>query len=72
MTMRKKIGVVGVDSGQVVICDPCYIDSEWDRKDEYDRDQVYDVDWLGKVVVVDMGKMIRETFLPVCSKTQSA
>jgi hypothetical protein len=24
-----QIGVVGVDSGQVLICDPCYIDSEW-------------------------------------------
>jgi hypothetical protein len=28
-TIEKQIGVVGVDSGQVVICDPCYIDSEW-------------------------------------------
>ena len=31
--MRKeqlvKVGVVGVDSGQVIICDPCYIGSEW-------------------------------------------
>lgn len=26
------IGNVGVDSGQLLICDPCYIDSEW--KDE--------------------------------------
>jgi hypothetical protein len=57
--MRKKIGVIGVDSGQVVICDPCYIDSEWDHKDEYKRDQVFDVDWLGKVVVVDMANMIK-------------
>jgi hypothetical protein len=24
-----KIGVVAVDSGQLVICDPTYIDSEW-------------------------------------------
>lgn len=29
----KQIGVVGVDSGQVVICDPCYIDSEWENED---------------------------------------
>ena len=27
-----EIGVVGVDSGQLLICDPCYINSEW--KDE--------------------------------------
>jgi hypothetical protein len=30
-----RIGVVGVDSGQLLICDPCYIDSEW--KDEDDQ-----------------------------------
>jgi hypothetical protein len=57
---KKKIGLVGVDSGQVVICDPCYIDSEWDHKDEYDRDQVFDVDWLGHVITVDMGELIRQ------------
>lgn len=28
--LGKQIGVVGVDSGQVLICDPCYINSEWD------------------------------------------
>lgn len=26
-----KAGVVGVDSGQIMISDPCYLDSEWDR-----------------------------------------
>jgi hypothetical protein len=29
----RKVGVVGVDSGQVMICDPCYINSEWDDDD---------------------------------------
>lgn len=28
---RKQIGIVGVDSGQILICDPCYIDSEWNK-----------------------------------------
>ena len=28
----KKIGVVGVDSGQLMIVDPCYIDSEWKKE----------------------------------------
>jgi hypothetical protein len=32
-TIEKEIGVVGVDSGQIVICDPCYIDSEWKNED---------------------------------------
>jgi hypothetical protein len=31
--MKKvQIGVVGVDSGQLVLCDPCYIDSEWEKE----------------------------------------
>ena len=27
------IGHVGVDSGQLLMCDPCYIDSEWSKED---------------------------------------
>lgn len=27
------IGHVGVDSGQLLLCDPCYIDSEWKQED---------------------------------------
>jgi hypothetical protein len=30
-----KIGEVGVDSGQLMVCDPCYIDSEW-MQEEFD------------------------------------
>jgi len=30
MKVKKiKIGVVGVDSGQILVCDPCYIASQW-------------------------------------------
>lgn len=29
----KLIGHVGVDSGQLLLCDPCYIDSEWEKED---------------------------------------
>lgn len=28
-----KIGEVGVDSGSLIICDPCYIDSEWEKEE---------------------------------------
>ena len=28
-----KIGEIGVDSGQLMICDPCFIDSEWIKQD---------------------------------------
>jgi hypothetical protein len=27
------IGHVGVDSGQLLMCDPCYIDSQWEKED---------------------------------------
>jgi hypothetical protein len=29
MAERKLIGVVGVDSGQLMIMDPCYVESQW-------------------------------------------
>lgn len=32
-TEEVEIGIVGVDSGQVMICDPCYVDSEWENED---------------------------------------
>ena len=37
MSEWKKIGEVGVDSGQVMLTDPCYIDSQW-KKTEGDTD----------------------------------
>lgn len=30
----KKLGFVGVDSGQLLITDPCYIESEWQKTPE--------------------------------------
>lgn len=33
---RKLLGHVGVDSGQLIVTDPCYIDSEWTKKDVQD------------------------------------
>lgn len=36
--MKKVIGEVGVDSGQILVCDPCYIDSEWKHEEvSFDR-----------------------------------
>ena len=34
---RKKalIGELGVDSGQLVVCDPCYIDGEWKNEKDF-------------------------------------
>ena len=38
------LGQVGVDSGQLMVCDPCYIDSEWEKKDfDTDGGRIIDV-----------------------------
>ena len=42
--MKKKIiqlGVVGVDSGQLMICDPCYIDSEMVEGGDGNKHEIY-------------------------------
>jgi len=36
MPYNQFLGVAGVDSGQLLICDPCYIDSEWEKEDFLD------------------------------------
>jgi hypothetical protein len=36
----KLIGHVGVDSGQLLLCDPCYIDSQW-RKEDFNDVRMY-------------------------------
>ena len=38
--MKKLLGNVGVDSGQILICDPCYIDTEWE-KEEFNIRRMY-------------------------------
>lgn len=40
--MKKFIGEVGVDSGQILICDPCYIDSQW-KKENVNFDRTYEI-----------------------------
>jgi hypothetical protein len=37
---RVLLGRVGVDSGQLMVCDPCYIDNQWD-KEEFSSIKVY-------------------------------
>jgi len=38
--MRKLLGKVGVDSGQLMVCDPCYIDSQW-QKEGFEDIRIY-------------------------------
>jgi len=59
--MKKKlIGHIGVDAGQIVICDPCYIDSQWIKEDFKDV-RIYRVnkDKMPEFIV-DMGDMLHE------------
>ena len=49
MKRTVKLGVVGVDSGQLIICDPCYIDSQWDQE-EFEDIRRYQHKATGKVL----------------------
>lgn len=48
MSEWKHIGMVGVDSGQLIVCDPCYIDSEWEYS-EYKDIRLYKNKITGKL-----------------------
>jgi hypothetical protein len=54
----KVVGQVGVDSGQVMICDPCYIESEW-KQEEFEDYRPYIVMFHGVESRVDMGLMLQ-------------
>ncbi len=43
------LGNVGVDSGQLMITDPCYIDSEW-QHEPFQDDRVYQDSESGALV----------------------
>jgi hypothetical protein len=46
-TERKLLGRVGVDSGQLMVCDPCYIDSQW-RNDDHPHTSPLGVQFWGR------------------------
>jgi len=41
--MKKQIGVVGVDSGSLIILDPCYMESNFEKWDEGMCDKVLEL-----------------------------
>lgn len=49
-----RLGVVGVDSGQLMVCDPCYIGSEW-KGDDFKVKRQVRVKATGKIVDAPMG-----------------
>lgn len=40
MLEKKLLGHCGVDSGQLMITDPCYIESSWRNNAEYDDEKI--------------------------------
>lgn len=39
----RQIGVVGVDSGQLIMCDPCYLENEWQNIESSSKDFAHDI-----------------------------
>jgi len=64
------VGRVGVDSGQILICDPCYIDSSWRREDFVD-DRRYRHEGTGDVLVYGKDFKDYEEKLKVYDKTMN-
>lgn len=54
--MKKLLGFVGVDSGQLIICDPCYIDSQWKQVPFYDV-RIYKHKTLNKLFGYNQDKL---------------
>jgi hypothetical protein len=52
----KQLGIVGVDSGQIIITDPCYIGSEW-KDNEYDQGEPGDYSYGGACQTADGEKL---------------
>jgi hypothetical protein len=48
---RIKIGDVAVDSGQLMVCDPCYIESNWVKR-EFEPNEKVEVTMPGQAPVV--------------------
>lgn len=56
------VGKVYVDSGQILICDPCYIDSRWKKEDFNPRERYFHT---GQQKVLELGVDFARFDLPV-------
>lgn len=62
--IKKQLGNVGVDSGQLLITDPCYIDSQWEKKN-FEDIRIYKHKKLNKIFGYNkskLGKLKLESF----------
>ena len=64
------IGEVAVDSGQLMIFDPCYIDSQWENED-FEDIRVYKNEHTGKTLTYPKDFTSYEDVLPEYGKTMN-
>jgi hypothetical protein len=67
---EKYIGSAAVDSGQLMICDPCYIDSQWEKEDFGDV-RVYKHKETGDTLQYRKDFENFESFIPKYGKTMN-
>jgi hypothetical protein len=67
---EKYIGSAAVDSGQLMICDPCYIDSEWEKED-FEDVRVYKNEHTGRTLTYPKDFKNYEDVLPEYGKTMN-
>ena len=69
--MKKElIGHVGVDSGQLLLCDPCYIDSEW-KKEDFEDVRIYRHKTTGDILQYMKDFANYEQIIPKYGKTMN-
>lgn len=70
MKRKVQIGHVGVDSGQIMICDPCYVDSQW-RKEDFHGESRYRHQGTGELLTwpKDFGRY--DEVLPTYGKSMN-
>jgi len=64
------IGHVGVDSGQLMICDPCYIDSEWENED-FEDVRIYKNEVTSKILTYGKDFIKYDDEIPEYGKTMN-
>lgn len=67
---RKLIGEVGVDSGQLMLCDPCYIESEW-QNEPFEDVRIYRHKETGKRLQYRVDFENYESVIPEYNKTMN-
>jgi hypothetical protein len=55
-TWKKKIGEVGVDSGQLMVMDPCYVGSQWINEGEVKAVKFWGRDWE------EVGDLLKDSY----------